>query len=79
MKVIKVLRFAHQWRYWKMSKQNSYENELNAIRVAIYEEVKDMSPSEMTTYMRSQIKPANKHYATIPQNVLNVSESTANK
>ena len=60
-----------------MKKHNNNESELNAIRVAIYEEVKDMSPSEMTAYMRSQITPANRKYVTQSANELQVSEITA--
>jgi len=40
-----------------MRKPTPVEEELNAIRVALYEEIKDMSPSEMTAYIKAQVAP----------------------
>ena len=45
-----------------MKKPNTIEAELNAIRAGLYEEMKDMSPSEMTAYMKAQVAPLKKKY-----------------
>jgi len=49
-----------------MKKPNRVEKEVNAIREALYEEIKDMSPSEMTAYMRAQVAPLHKRYGIHP-------------
>ena len=43
-------------------KKNNAEKELNAIRASLYEEIKDMSPSEMTAYMRAKVEPVEKKH-----------------
>ena len=40
-----------------MKKPNDIELKLNAIRVELYEEIKEMSPSEMTAYLKAQVAP----------------------
>jgi hypothetical protein len=45
-----------------MKKPNSVERDLNAIRAELYEQIKDMSPSEMTAYMKAQVAPIQKKY-----------------
>ena len=44
-----------------MKKANSIEQELNTIRAGLHEEMKGMSPSEMTTYMKEQTEPTLKN------------------
>ena len=39
---------------------NNIEREINAIRANIYEEIKDMSCSEMNAYIREQVTPLEK-------------------
>ena len=46
----------------KTMKNNSVEDELDAIRLALYEQTKDMSPSEITAYIKGQIAPTVKKY-----------------
>ena len=41
---------------------NSFEEELRAIRLAIYEEIKDMTPEERVTYFNAQAEPIIKEY-----------------
>jgi hypothetical protein len=38
---------------------SSFDEELDAIRVAIYEEIKDMTPEEHIAYMKAQVAPVN--------------------
>ena len=40
-----------------MKTYNSFENELDAIRLAIYEEIKEMTPEEETAYFRRKTEP----------------------
>jgi len=49
-----------------MKKPNRVEKEVNAIREALYEEIKGMSPSEMTAYMKAQVAPLHKRYGIHP-------------
>ena len=49
-----------------MKKPNRVEKEVNAIREALYEEIKDIFPSEMTAYMRAQVAPLHKRYGKRP-------------
>ena len=42
---------------------NSFEEELRAIRLAIYEEIKDMTPEEEVVYFNAQAEPLVKEYA----------------
>ncbi|MCL1872636.1 MAG: hypothetical protein FWF85_00780 [Clostridiales bacterium] len=57
-----------------MKKLNDIEKEINAIRVSLYEEIKGMSPSEMTAYMKAQVTPIEKKYGIYPVKALKVSE-----
>jgi len=41
---------------------NSFEEELRAIRLAIYEEIKDMTPEEQVAYFNAQAEPILKEY-----------------
>jgi hypothetical protein len=41
---------------------NTFEEELNAIRVEIYEEIKDMTPEEEVAYLKSQTAPTHEKY-----------------
>ena len=41
---------------------NSFEEELRAIRLAIYEEIKDMTPEEEVAYFNAQAEPLIKEY-----------------
>jgi hypothetical protein len=43
-------------------KKIDYEDELDAIRVALYEEIKDMSPSEVTAYFNAKVKPVEREF-----------------
>jgi hypothetical protein len=52
-----------------MKKPNNIENELNQIRAKLYEETKDMSPSEITAYIRRKVAPTHEKY-----NIQTVSE-----
>ena len=49
-----------------MKKPNKIEKELNAIRVSLYEEIKDMSPSEVTAYMKAQTITLHDKYGIQP-------------
>ena len=40
-----------------MRTPNTIEKELNAVRAALYEETKNMSPSELTAYIKAQTEP----------------------
>jgi hypothetical protein len=51
-----------------MKKPNKIEAELNAIREALYEETKGMSPSEMTSYMKAKVAPLHEKYGIRPVN-----------
>ena len=41
---------------------NDFEDELDAIRLQIYEEVKDMTPEEFVAYSIAQAEPVMKQY-----------------
>jgi hypothetical protein len=41
---------------------SSFEEELDAIRVAIYEEIKDMTPEEHIAYVKEQVASVHKEY-----------------
>jgi hypothetical protein len=45
-----------------MRSKNTIEDELDAIRVAIYEETKDMTSEERLAYFRAQTDPLHKEY-----------------
>ena len=40
----------------------TFEDELDAIRLAIYEEIKDMTPEEQVAYFNTQAEPIIKEY-----------------
>jgi hypothetical protein len=46
--------------------KNSIEQELNKIRVSLYEETKKMSPSELTAYIKEQTEPMLSKYGIKP-------------
>ena len=48
--------------------KNSVEAEINAIRLQIYEETKDMSPSEYLAYIKAQTAPLHEKYGIRPVN-----------
>jgi hypothetical protein len=41
---------------------SSFEKELDAIRIAIYEEIKDMTPEEHIAYLKEQTAPIHEKY-----------------
>ncbi|MDR1558485.1 MAG: hypothetical protein LBS84_02080 [Clostridiales bacterium] len=47
-------------------KPNMIEKELNMIRVSLYEETKDMSPSELVSYIKAQTEPILKKHGITP-------------
>ncbi|MDR1029205.1 MAG: hypothetical protein LBL63_07275 [Clostridiales Family XIII bacterium] len=49
-----------------MKSLNPIEKELNAIRVSLYEETKDMSPTELTAYIKEQTEPLLKKHGILP-------------
>jgi len=51
-----------------MKNPGNIEKELNSIRTEIYEEIKDMSPSEMTAYMKAQVQPIKEKYGIRTEN-----------
>jgi len=57
-----------------MKKHSNIEGELNIIRLALYEEIKGMSSSEMTAYMKAQLSSPKGKYVNTP-NETKVGES----
>ena len=49
-----------------MKNLNSVEAEINAIRLQIYEETKDMSSSEYLAYIKAQTTPLHEKYGIRP-------------
>ena len=49
-----------------MKDKNVIEDELDAIRVSLYEETKDMTASERIAYIRSQTAPLLKKHGITP-------------
>jgi hypothetical protein len=45
-----------------MVEYKTFEDELDAIRLAIYEKIKDMTPEEEITYLKSRSDPIIKEY-----------------
>jgi hypothetical protein len=45
-----------------MTNYNSFEEELDAIRIAFYEKTKDMTPDEEVAYLRAQAAPLHEQY-----------------
>jgi hypothetical protein len=61
-KGIKVYALALQRRFWKMRNSDDLEDELDAIREELYEDIKDMTPSEMNAYMSAKVEPLEKKF-----------------
>jgi hypothetical protein len=55
-------------------KYDTFEDELDAIRLAIYEEIKDMTPEEEIAYFKAQTAPIYEQY-----NIRRVSEAEASE
>jgi hypothetical protein len=53
---------------------NSFEEELDAIRLAIYEEIKDMTPEEEVAYINAQAAPILKEYGLRTVNQIKADE-----
>jgi len=49
-----------------MNNQNTIEKDLNAVRLALYEETKEMSPSELTAHIKKQTEPMLKKHGITP-------------
>jgi hypothetical protein len=62
VKDIPQLRFVRQWRYWTMKNPNTIEDEIDAIRIALYEKTKDMTIKEFNEYVEKQTAPIIKKY-----------------
>ena len=41
---------------------NTFEEELDAIRLAIYEEIKNMTPEEEIAYLKEKVAPVHAKY-----------------
>jgi hypothetical protein len=60
--------------------ENPVENELNAIRLELYEETKEMTPSEVTAYIKKQLSMPLEEYDRVwLLNVLNESMTQRHK
>ena len=46
----------------KTAKANTIEQEINEIRLRIYEETKDMTPAQITEYYKQRTEPIIKKY-----------------
>jgi hypothetical protein len=55
-------------------KYDTFEDELDAIRLTIYEEIKDMTPEEEAAYWKAQTASIYEQY-----NISTVSEAEANE
>ena len=53
---------------------NTFEDELDAIRLVIYEEIKDMTPEEEVAYIKSISAPVLKEYGLNTMNLINIDE-----
>jgi hypothetical protein len=61
------LSLALQRRFWTMNKKNnSIEDELNAIRIDLYEQTKRMTPNERIDYLRKLAAPIHKEFGITP-------------
>ena len=49
-----------------MKNPNTIEKDLNAVRVSLYEETKNMSPSELTAHIKEQTEPILKKHGITP-------------
>ena len=45
-----LLKYIHLWRWSKMRTLNHIEQEVNNIRLRIYDKTKDMTPEQLTEY-----------------------------
>jgi membrane protein YdbS with pleckstrin-like domain len=61
VKAIIALIYAHRRRYLTM-KYNTFEEELDAIRIGLYEETKDMTPEEEIAFIKAQVAPIHEKY-----------------
>ena len=55
---------------------NTFEDELDAIRLAIYEEIKDMTPEEEVAYIKSLSAPILKEYGLHTYSQIKTDEQT---
>ena len=49
-----------------MKKPNTIEKDLNAIRISLYEETKNMSPAELTAHIKAQTDSMLKKHGITP-------------
>jgi hypothetical protein len=49
-----------------MSNKNTIEDEIDAIRIALYEETKHMTVKELNDYIKKETTPINKKYGFKP-------------
>ncbi|MCL1808471.1 MAG: hypothetical protein FWG42_01735 [Clostridiales bacterium] len=49
-----------------MKSPNTIEKDLNAIRISLFEETKNMSPSELTAHIKAQTEPMLKQHGITP-------------
>jgi hypothetical protein len=64
-----LLSFALQRRFLMMSgmtRNNPVEDELDAIRLELYEQTKTMSPNERIEYLRRLAAPVHKEFGITP-------------
>ena len=57
--------------------QNSVEEELNAIRLKLYEEVRGMTPEEIVAYLNVETEPIIRQYGSEQNGVVLNQETTA--
>ena len=57
----------------------TFEDELDAIRLAIYEEIKDMTPEEQAAYFNAQAEPIIKEYGLRTLNQIEADEQMSKK
>jgi hypothetical protein len=53
---------------------NTFEEELDAIRIGIYEEIKDMTPEEEVVYLKAQVAPIHEKFHIRTVNEINKDE-----
>ena len=57
-----------------MKRANTFEDELNEIRVKLYEQIKDMTIDERVVYLKSLADPVLKEYGLQTLNQIKVDE-----
>ena len=62
-----------------MMAYNSSEEELEEIRLAIYEEIKDMTPEERVAYFSAQAEPIIKEYGLRTVSLIEADEQMEEK